>query len=127
MMFSCSLLLVDRQALSEHTTTSSSTESLGQALRVSLVKPGAYLSESYNNEGFGGRGSPGLFGCLREVKQNLQNLRRNRIAPISIPRLVHLSAPRPHCPGATRCVLSAATFLMMPCPPWILFCTTPST
>ena len=51
-------------------------------------------------------------------QQNLQNLRRNRIAPISIPRLVHLSAPRPHCPGATRCVLSAATLLMMPCPPW---------
>jgi hypothetical protein len=46
MMLSYSLLLVDRQALSEHTTTSSSTESLGQALRVSLVKPGAYLSES---------------------------------------------------------------------------------
>jgi len=41
------MLLVDRQALSEHTTTSSSTQSLGQALRVSLVKPGAYLSESY--------------------------------------------------------------------------------
>jgi hypothetical protein len=41
------MLLVDRQALSEHTTTSSSTKSLGQALRVSLVKPGAYLSESY--------------------------------------------------------------------------------
>ena len=40
------MLLVDRQALSEHTTTSSSTKSLGQALRVSLVKPGAYLSES---------------------------------------------------------------------------------
>src|SRR5215471_4149971 len=38
---------VDRQALSEHTTTSFSTKSLGQALRVSLVKPGAYLSESY--------------------------------------------------------------------------------
>src|SRR5262249_40007 len=47
MMLSCSMLLVDRQALSEHTTTSSSTKSLGQALRVSLVKPGAYLSESY--------------------------------------------------------------------------------
>ena len=44
------MLLVDRQALSEHTTTSSSTESLGQALRVSLVKPGAYLSESYRLE-----------------------------------------------------------------------------
>jgi hypothetical protein len=44
------LLLVDRQALSEHTTTSSSTESLGQALRVSLVKPGAYLSESYSDK-----------------------------------------------------------------------------
>ena len=41
------MLLVDRQALSEHTTTSSSTKSLGQALSVSLVKPGAYLSESY--------------------------------------------------------------------------------
>src|SRR5215831_7444141 len=47
MMLSCNMLLVDRQALSEHTTTSSSTESVGQALRVSLVKPGAYLSESY--------------------------------------------------------------------------------
>src|SRR5438270_7757493 len=47
MMLSCPMLLVDRQALSEHTTTSSSTKSLGQALRVSLVKPGAYLSESY--------------------------------------------------------------------------------
>src|SRR2546428_12442303 len=47
MLLSYSVLLVDRQALSEHTTTSSSTESLGQALRVSLVKPGAYLSESY--------------------------------------------------------------------------------
>src|SRR5262245_62056160 len=47
MMLSCPMLLVDRQALSEHTTTSSPTESLGQALRVSLVKPGAYLSESY--------------------------------------------------------------------------------
>ena len=47
MMLSCHMLLVDRQALSEHTTTSSSTKSLGQALRVSLVKPGAYLSESY--------------------------------------------------------------------------------
>jgi hypothetical protein len=47
MMLSYSLLLVDRQALSEHTTTSSPTKSLGQALRVSLVKPGAYLSESY--------------------------------------------------------------------------------
>src|SRR5215510_9813276 len=47
MMLSYRLLLVDRQALSEHTTTSSSTESFGQALRVSLVKPGAYLSESY--------------------------------------------------------------------------------
>src|SRR4030095_10849492 len=46
MMLSYSLLLVDRQALSEHTTTSSPTKSLGQALRVSLVKPGAYLSES---------------------------------------------------------------------------------
>jgi hypothetical protein len=46
MMLSYRLLLVDRQALSEHTTTSSSTKSLGQALRVSLVKPGAYLSES---------------------------------------------------------------------------------
>ena len=44
------MLLVDRQALSEHTTTSSSTKSLGQALRVSLVKPGAYLSESYRLE-----------------------------------------------------------------------------
>ena len=54
-------------------------------------------------------------------QQNLQNLRRNRIAPISIRRLVHLSAPRPHCSGATRCVLSAATFLMMPCPPWLPF------
>ena len=42
------MLLVDRQAPSEHTTTSSSTKSLGQALRVSLVKPGAYLSESYD-------------------------------------------------------------------------------
>jgi transposase len=41
------MLLVDRQALREHTTTSSSTKSLGQALRVSLVKPGAYLSENY--------------------------------------------------------------------------------
>jgi transposase len=41
------MLLVDRQALREHTTTSSSPQSLGQALRVSLVKPGAYLSESY--------------------------------------------------------------------------------
>jgi len=40
------MLLVDRQALSEHTTTSSPTESLGQALRVSLVKPGAYLSDT---------------------------------------------------------------------------------
>src|SRR5215471_4045294 len=49
MMLSCSMLLVDRQALSEHTTTSSSTKSLGQALRVSLVKPGAYLSESYRH------------------------------------------------------------------------------
>ena len=38
---------MDRQAPREHTTTSSSTKSLGQALRVSLVKPGAYLSESY--------------------------------------------------------------------------------
>src|SRR6266516_3090431 len=47
MMLACRMLLVDRQALSEHTTTSSSTKSLGQALRVSLVKPGAYLSESY--------------------------------------------------------------------------------
>src|SRR5215467_11484718 len=47
MMLSYSVLLLDRQALSEHTTTSSFTESLGQALRVSLVKPGAYLSESY--------------------------------------------------------------------------------
>jgi len=47
MMLSYSMLLVDRQALSEHTTTSSFTKSLGQALRVSLVKPGAYLSESY--------------------------------------------------------------------------------
>src|SRR5438874_1240231 len=47
MMLSCPMLLVDRQALSEHTTTSASTKSLGQALRVSLVKPGAYLSESY--------------------------------------------------------------------------------
>src|SRR5262245_29982577 len=47
MMLSCTMLLVDRQALSEHTTTSSSTKSLGQALRVSLVKPGAYLSKSY--------------------------------------------------------------------------------
>jgi hypothetical protein len=47
MMLSCSMLLVDRQAPREHTTTSSSTKSLGQALRVSLVKPGAYLSESY--------------------------------------------------------------------------------
>jgi hypothetical protein len=46
MMLSCPMLLVDRQALSEHTTTSSSAESLGQALRVSLVKPGTYLSES---------------------------------------------------------------------------------
>jgi hypothetical protein len=34
-------------SLSAHTTTSSFTKSLGQALRVSLVKPGAYLSESY--------------------------------------------------------------------------------
>src|SRR2546425_7074156 len=49
MMLSYSMLLVDRQALSEHTTTSSSTKSLGQALRVSLVKPGAYLSESYTH------------------------------------------------------------------------------
>jgi hypothetical protein len=40
------MFLVDRQALNKHTTPSSSTESLGQALRVSLVKPGAYLSES---------------------------------------------------------------------------------
>src|SRR5262245_33147604 len=49
MMLSCPMLLVDRQALSEHTTTSSSTKSLGQALRVSLVKPGAYLSKSYQS------------------------------------------------------------------------------
>src|SRR5262249_14314241 len=48
MMLSYSMLLLDRQALSEHTTTSSFTKSLGQALRVSLVKPGAYLSESYD-------------------------------------------------------------------------------
>ena len=47
MMLSYSLRRVDRQARSEHTPTSSSTESVGQALRVSLVKPGAYLSESY--------------------------------------------------------------------------------
>jgi len=47
MMLSYGMLLLDRQALSEHTATSSFTESLGQALRVSLVKPGAYLSESY--------------------------------------------------------------------------------
>jgi Uma2 family endonuclease len=53
MLLSCSTLLVDRQALSEHTTTSSSTKSLGQALRVSLVKPGAYLSESYYMWEFG--------------------------------------------------------------------------
>jgi len=38
------------QALCEPTTTSSFTQSLGQALRVSLVKPGAYLSESYREE-----------------------------------------------------------------------------
>ncbi len=44
------MLLVDRQALSEHTTTSSSTKSVGQALRVSLVKPGAYLSESHQRK-----------------------------------------------------------------------------
>src|SRR2546429_6422339 len=50
MMLSCTMLLVDHQALSEHTTTSSSTKSLGQALRVSLVKPGAYLSESYSGK-----------------------------------------------------------------------------
>src|SRR5262245_23336818 len=49
MMLSCSMLLVDRQAPREPTTTSSSTKSLGQALRVSLVKPGAYLSESYGD------------------------------------------------------------------------------
>src|SRR6266446_6085330 len=51
MMLSYSMLLVDRQALSEHTTTSSSTKSLGQALGVALVKPGAYLSESYSSSG----------------------------------------------------------------------------
>src|SRR2546428_4927140 len=50
MMLSYSMLLVDRQARSEHTTTSSATKSLGQALRVSLVKPGAYLSESYSGK-----------------------------------------------------------------------------
>src|SRR5262245_8314452 len=53
MMLSCRMLFVDRQALREHTTTSSSTKSLGQALRVSLVKPGAYLSESYASVGCG--------------------------------------------------------------------------
>ena len=47
MMLSSSVRLVDRQARSEPTTTSSSTASFGQALRGSLVKPEAYLSESY--------------------------------------------------------------------------------
>src|SRR5262245_17213238 len=56
MILSCSLLLVDRQAFSEPTTTSSSTQSLGQALRVSLGKPGAYLSESYRLYGYHGWG-----------------------------------------------------------------------
>src|SRR5215510_13447114 len=61
MMLSYRLLLVDGQALSEHTTTSSSTESFGQALRVSLVKPGAYLSESYPQ--------PRFYGIFRDCSK----------------------------------------------------------
>src|SRR5262249_48140670 len=54
----------------EHTTTSSSTESLGQALRVSLVKPGAYLSESYDE-----RSSRSIWRTLiRESTPRLQCL-----------------------------------------------------
>src|SRR5215467_11482464 len=45
MMLSYRVLLLDRQALSEHTTTSSFTQSVGQALRGSLIKPGAYLKD----------------------------------------------------------------------------------
>ena len=72
------MLLVDRQALSEHTTTSSSTKSLGQALRVSLVKPGAYLSESYAGQ------SP-------EVKQQIVDMAMNASGIRDTARVLHVS------------------------------------
>ena len=50
-------------------------------------------------------------------QQNLQNLRRNRLAPINMYRYVYLSEPSHHCSGARRCALSTAILLTMPCPP----------
>jgi hypothetical protein len=54
-----------------------------------------------------------------EVQQNLENLRRNGVTPISMASTYSYKKPGHHRPGATSCALSIAIFLIMPCPPWI--------
>jgi hypothetical protein len=56
---------------------------------------------------------------ISHYQQNLENLRRNGVTPISMASTYSYKKPGHHRPGATSCALSIAIFLIMPCPPWI--------
>jgi hypothetical protein len=59
------------------------------------------------------------FDVFLMQEQNLENLRRNGVTPISMASTYSYKKPGHHRPGATSCALSIAIFLIMPCPPWI--------
>src|SRR5262245_51863141 len=97
MMLSCNVLLVDRQALSEHTPTSSSTTSLGQALSVSLVKPGAYLSESY------AASTIAFFILGQKTEYQCEDGSRGSVARTTGNLIQESSGPQPQSTGDRAC------------------------
>src|SRR5215471_5851354 len=102
---------VDRQALNEHTTTSSFTKSLGQALRVSLVKPGAYLSESYNGRKTGGQQqrSPCPSPCPRHPSRPdpaYDHETHNALRPRRLNSVWYSNRSVAKQKGANRCVMA---------------------